>query len=74
MRHLLAVVSVVGLWIVLSASASAATAHRASHLRAHQPVVAPGQGEAAPRFAVPGWSNGDTERWLDNASSQWTNG
>ncbi len=74
MRRLLAVVSALILFIVLSACASAATAHRTSHLRAHRSVVAPGHGEAAPRFAVPGWSNGDTERWLDNASSQWTNG
>jgi hypothetical protein len=73
-RHVLTFVSALGLFIALCASADAVTAHRASHLRAHQPVIAPDHGEAAPRFAVPGWSNGDTERWLDNASSQWTNG
>jgi hypothetical protein len=27
---------------------------------------------ARPRFAVPGWSDEDTERWLDNASSSWS--
>jgi len=74
MRHVLVSVSALGLFIVLPASADAATAHRSSHLRARQPVIVPGESDAAPRFAVPGWSNGDTERWLDNASSQWTNG
>jgi hypothetical protein len=75
MRHVLASVlasvSALSLFITLCASASAATAHRPSHLRARQPVVVP-QGATAPRFAVPGWSDGDTERWLDNASSSWT--
>ena len=74
MRHVLASVSALSLVVILCASANAATAHRRSHLRAHQPVIVHGESEAAPRFAVPGWSNGDTERWLDNASSQWTNG
>ncbi|MGA7997390.1 MAG: hypothetical protein WCA28_21145 [Bradyrhizobium sp.] len=74
MRHVLASLSALSLLVISGASANAATAHRRSHLRARQPVIAPHQGEAAPRFAVPGWSNGDTERWLDNASSQWTNG
>lgn len=74
MRHVLAAVSAVSLLIIFCASANAATAHRRLHLHARQPVIAPHHGEAAPRFAVPGWSNGDTERWLDNASSQWTNG
>ena len=74
MRHVLTSVSALSLFIALCASANAATAHRASHLRARQPVVIPGRSEAAPRFAVPGWSNGDTERGLDNASSQWING
>ena len=74
MRHVLAAVSALSLFITLAASANAATAHRASHLHARHPVFVPGRGEAAPRFAVPGWSDGDTERWLDNASSQWTNG
>jgi hypothetical protein len=73
MRPVLAAVSVLSLFIIFSTSAEAARAHRASHLRARHPAFAP-QGAAAPRFAVPGWSNGETERWLDNASSQWTNG
>jgi hypothetical protein len=73
MRYVLAPVAALSLFITFCAAANAATAHRRSHLRAHEPVVAP-QGAGAPRFAVPGWSNGDTERWLDNASSQWTNG
>ncbi|WP_375788664.1 hypothetical protein ACE10Z_15360 [Bradyrhizobium sp. Pha-3] len=25
-----------------------------------------------PRIAVPGWTDEDTERWLDNASSSWS--
>jgi hypothetical protein len=74
MRHVLASVSAMSLFIAFCASANAATAHRPSHLRARQPVMVPDQGEAAPRLAVPGWSSGETGRWLDNASSQWTNG
>ena len=66
--------SVLGLLMIFCASADAAPAHRRSHPHVHEPVVVHGQGEGAARFAVPGWSNGDTERWLDNASSQWTNG
>jgi hypothetical protein len=57
-----------GLLIILSASANAAPAHRA-RLR---PVAAPpNQAVTAPgaRFAVPGWSDEATRRWLDNASS-----
>jgi hypothetical protein len=73
MRLVLASVSALSLLVTFCASANAATAHRPSHLRAHHPVIVPDRGEAAPRFAVPGWSSGDTERWLDNASSQWTN-
>ncbi len=74
MRSVLAL----SLLIVLCASADAATVHRhkspPAHLRMRQPVIVPpGQGVTAPgRFAVPGWSDDATRRWLDNASSSWT--
>jgi hypothetical protein len=74
MSHVLTALSALGLLMIFCASADAAPVHRHSHARVHEPVVVHGQGEGAARFAVPGWSNGDTERWLDNASSQWTNG
>jgi hypothetical protein len=57
------------------AAADAAPMHRfrprGIYLRTHQPVtVRPGQGVAAPaRFAPPGWTDGQTQRWLDNASA-----
>jgi hypothetical protein len=60
----------VGLLIALCASANAAPVHR-SH---KQIIVRPNQGVTAPpgRFAVPGWSDDATRRWLDNASSGWS--
>jgi hypothetical protein len=64
MRSVLAL----GLLISLSASANAARIH----LRTRQPVIIPpSQGLSAPRFAVPGWSDEATRRWLDNASAAW---
>jgi hypothetical protein len=68
MRSVLAV----GLLITLYAPANAATAHRTLHPRMRQHVIVPSQGVTAPRFAVPGWSDDATRRWLDNASSGWT--
>jgi hypothetical protein len=76
MRSLLAL----GLLIALSISADAATVHRAGHLRARQPVIVrpssgmidpgPGQTIRAPaRFSVPGWTDGQTQHWLDSATS-----
>jgi hypothetical protein len=65
-------VLVLGLLIILCASANAATVH---HVRARQhgsvrPIVHPSQGVTAPgRFAVPGWTNEQTEHWLDAATS-----
>lgn len=65
-----------GLLIALCTTASAAPVHR-SHARAHPPVsssqrfTAPGAPTATPRFAVPGWSDEDTRRWLDGASALW---
>lgn len=54
--------------------ASAATVHR-PRTRTHV-TADPGPGVAAPdapsatrRFAVPGWSDESTRRWLDNASA-----
>jgi hypothetical protein len=67
MRFVLAV----GLLITLHASADAATAHRSKPpAPAHQPVtVRPGQNVTAPtRFAIPGWTDEQTQDWLNNAS------
>ncbi|SDR96103.1 hypothetical protein SAMN05444158_0553 [Bradyrhizobium canariense] len=61
-----------GLLITLCASADAATVHRFKrpgiHLRTHQ-RVGPGQHVTAPTgFAIPGWTDEQTQQWLDNAS------
>jgi hypothetical protein len=63
-------VLVLGLLITLSASANAATVHRAKpldgHLRAGRRITVPD----VPRgFAVPGWTDAQTREWLDNASA-----
>jgi hypothetical protein len=66
-----------GLLLASCVTASAATrdpSHTAAHLhvlrhRLANPSAVPAVG---PRFAVPGWSNEDTERWLDDASSSWS--
>lgn len=53
----------------------AATVHRTQphdgRLRTHQFItVRPSQRVTAPtRFAVPGWTDEATQRWLDNATS-----
>lgn len=59
------------------ASASAATRHPvrpAERLLAHRHQLASPDAawRARSRFAVPGWSDEDTERWLDNTSSSWS--
>jgi hypothetical protein len=66
---------VLGLSITLLVSAEAATAHRAKlpaasfKARAHV-IVRPDAGGGTPaRFSVPGWSDEQTRRWLDNATS-----
>jgi hypothetical protein len=70
MRSVLAL----GLLIILCASANAATVHRskppAVHLRPHRRVtIRPAQRITAPaRFAVPGWTDEQTQYWLDNAT------
>jgi hypothetical protein len=69
------VVLALGLLVALCASADAATAHRSrprtTYLRAPQDVIVrPGQDVRPPaRFAVPGWTDEETRRWLDNANS-----
>ncbi len=65
MRSVLAL----GILITLGTSANAATVH----LRTRQHVlVRPSQGLSPPaRFAVPGWTDEATRRWLDNASAGW---
>ena len=71
MRNLL----VVGVLITIAAPASAQTGERTgtsmSHQRVRQHVIVrPDQGARPPaRFSVPGWSDEDTRRWLDNATS-----
>jgi hypothetical protein len=66
---------VLGALIALCASAHAATVHRSKspilHLRLHQYLsVRPRQGVTAPaHFAVPGWTDEQTQYWLDNATS-----
>ena len=63
-----------GLLITLCASANAATVHRPNppgvQSQAHERVtVRSGQRISAPaRFAVPGWTNEQTQYWLDNAT------
>ena len=58
-----------GLLIALAASANAATVHL--HIPQHV-IVRPGPRLSAPeRFAVPGWTDEATRRWLDNASAGW---
>jgi hypothetical protein len=68
---------VFGLLVASCATSSAAThgpirpAARL-HVQKHRLVNPSAALPARQRFAVPGWSNEDTERWLDNASSSWS--
>jgi hypothetical protein len=62
-----------GLWVALCASANAATVHRSGlqgvHLRTGA-IIYPDQDVTPPaRFAVPSWSDEQTQQWLDNASA-----
>jgi hypothetical protein len=72
MRSVLAL----GLLIALGSSANGAPLHR-HRARPHVPAIprqgalAPAAPTATPRFAVPGWSDEDTRRWLDGAGSLW---
>jgi hypothetical protein len=57
--------------IALGASANAASVH---HSRARRVIVAPrppGRAVSDPRqsFAVPGWTEEETRRWMDNATA-----
>ncbi|WP_407183074.1 hypothetical protein [Bradyrhizobium centrosematis] len=67
MRAILAM----GLVIVLCTAASAAPAHRARAHHPNDPAVDRSGAEVNPRvqFAVPGWSDEATQRWLNSASS-----
>lgn len=66
-------VLILGSLIDWCASASAAPVHR-MRARPHPAVEArsgatvPSAAAGASRFAVPGWSEESTRRWLDNAS------
>jgi hypothetical protein len=72
MRSILAL----GLLTALCGQADAATAHRAKprtvYLQAPEHVIVrPSQDVTPPaRFAVPGWTDEETRRWLDNANSR----
>ncbi|WP_245332467.1 hypothetical protein [Bradyrhizobium erythrophlei] len=65
MRSVLAL----GLLISLCVSANAATVHHAKPR--HHLIVRPSQG-VTPGFAIPGWTVDAMLRWLDNASSGWS--
>lgn len=73
MRTVLTAVLVLGLTTGCCAPTVAATAHRLRP-RPHG-TVNPGQAvnapAGAPRLSVPGWSDEDTRRWMDNASALW---
>lgn len=57
-----------GLLVVLCTAANAATVR---HAHPRHPAVDRPRANAGPpaRFAVPGWSDEATQRWLNNASS-----
>jgi hypothetical protein len=60
-------VLVLGLLITLCASANAATVHRSKPPEGH---LRPGQRVTVPTgYAVPGWTDEQTRKWLYNGSS-----
>jgi hypothetical protein len=66
----LASVLALGLLLSLCAAADAARVHRAKAPARHSIIVRPSQGPTSPaRFAVPGWTDEQTQQWLDNATS-----
>jgi hypothetical protein len=67
MRSVLAM----GLLIVLCTAANAAPAHRFHTHHPRYPAADRSGADANPRarFAVPGWSDEATQRWLNSASS-----
>jgi hypothetical protein len=63
MRSVLAI----GLLITLCAPANAATVHRSKQQEDH---LRPGPHDIVPRgFAVPGWTDEETRKWLYNGSA-----
>jgi hypothetical protein len=64
-----------GLLIALYASADGAAVHRSKlpiHLRGRQHFIVrpdPRVTAPTPRFAVPGWTDEQTQKWLDNGSA-----
>jgi hypothetical protein len=75
MRSVSVLACVLGSLMVLVVSANAATVHRhrpRPHVTVHSSqgvTTTPSAPADTSRFAVPGWSNEDTRRWLDNASA-----
>jgi hypothetical protein len=66
MRFVLAL----GLLVILCTAADAARLHRAKAPTRQPIIVRPSQGPTAPaRFAVPGWTDEQTEYWLDRGPS-----
>lgn len=60
------VLAAFGLLMILCASAEAAKLHRLKPPNVHLP----GQRPAVPKgFAVPGWTDEETQKWLDNGSA-----
>jgi hypothetical protein len=56
-----------GLLITLCASANAATVHRSKPPQGH---LRPGQRVTVPKgYAVPGWTDEETRKWLYNGSA-----
>jgi hypothetical protein len=55
------------------ANAASVYRNKPRHLHTPNVIVPLDHGTAAPgQFAVPGWSDDATRRWLDGASSAWT--
>jgi hypothetical protein len=70
-----ATVLALGLLLSLCAPADAARVHRPKAPARHPVVVRPSQGPTSPaRFSVPGWTDEQTQQWLDNATSCWACG
>ena len=78
MRTVLASSLFLSLLVALFTSVDAAPAHHsrsAQHMRAPRNVIVDPGSSATPtvtppaRFAVPGWTDEETRRWLDNAHS-----
>jgi hypothetical protein len=58
------------LLIAFCVSADAATARHLQRTLPHRVIIHPSRGMTGPvQFAVPGWSNEQTQYWLDSATS-----